>query len=62
MIIFVHVTQEIYPPRLSEFSFVTDEACEEKDILEQEVVSLKVGLLAIFNSIVIADCKVHVEL
>ena len=34
--------QEIYPPRLSDFSYVTDNTCEDKEILKQEVVSLKV--------------------
>src|ERR1700733_14474110 len=33
--------QEIYPPKLSQFSFVTDGACTEKQILEMELVLMK---------------------
>ncbi|XP_031623125.1 G1/S-specific cyclin-E-like isoform X2 [Contarinia nasturtii] len=32
--------EEIYPPKLSEFAYVTDGACSEEDILKQELVIL----------------------
>lgn len=32
--------EEIYPPKLSEFSYVTDGACSDEDILKQELVIL----------------------
>lgn len=37
--------QEIYPPKLSDFAYVTDGACSDAEILNQELVMLKVGLL-----------------
>lgn len=33
--------EEIYPPKLADFSFVTDGACDETDILAKELVILK---------------------
>ena len=33
--------EEIYPPKLTEFAYVTDGACTENEILEQELVMLK---------------------
>ncbi|KAK3707981.1 hypothetical protein QZH41_010716 [Actinostola sp. cb2023] len=33
--------EEIYPPKLSEFAYVTDGACTEEEILQQELVMLK---------------------
>ena len=33
--------EEIYPPKLSEFSYVTDGACADEDILNKELVVLK---------------------
>lgn len=35
-------TEEIYPPKLSEFSFITDGACSEQEILKQELIILQV--------------------
>lgn len=32
--------EEIYPPKLSEFAYVTDGACSEEDILKQELIVL----------------------
>lgn len=32
--------EEIYPPKLSEFAYVTDGACSEEDILKQELIIL----------------------
>lgn len=34
--------QEIYPPKLSEFAYVTDGACTENEILGEELLMLKV--------------------
>ena len=34
--------QEIYPPKLSEFAYVTDGACTESEILSEELLMLKV--------------------
>lgn len=33
--------EEIYPPKLSDFSYVTDGACDDEDILSKELVILK---------------------
>ncbi|CAO1351384.1 unnamed protein product [Diamesa hyperborea] len=33
--------EEIYPPKLNEFAYVTDGACTEEDILQQEVLVLQ---------------------
>ena len=35
--------QEIYPPKLSEFAYVTDGACTENEILDEELLMLKVS-------------------
>ena len=34
--------QEIYPPKISEFAYVTDGACTENEILHEELLMLKV--------------------
>ena len=34
--------EEIYPPKIHEFAFVTDGACSENEILDMELVILKV--------------------
>ena len=36
--------EEIYPPKLTEFAYVTDSACSVDDILHQEMIILKVSL------------------
>lgn len=36
--------QEIYPPKLSEFAYVTDGACTENEILNEELLMLKVTI------------------
>ncbi|CAG5117650.1 unnamed protein product, partial [Candidula unifasciata] len=33
--------EEIYPPKLSEFAYVTDSACSEQDIIRQEMILVK---------------------
>lgn len=35
--------QEIYPPKIAELAFVTDGACLEEEILQMELIMLKVG-------------------
>jgi hypothetical protein len=35
--------EEIYPPKLAEFAYVTDGACSEIEIQEKELVIMKVG-------------------
>ena len=44
--------EEIYPPKLSEFAYVTDGACTESEILDKELVMLKVSSM----------CKLHISL
>lgn len=34
--------EEIYPPKLSEFAYVTDSACTEQEIIKQEMIIVKV--------------------
>lgn len=42
--------QEIYPPKMSEYAFLTAEACTEEDMKQCEVIMLKVRhLLPIIN-------------
>lgn len=33
--------EEIYPPKIGEFAYVTDGACSEEDIIKQEIILLK---------------------
>lgn len=42
---YLSLLQEIYPPKLVEFAYVTDGACTEDEILDQELVILKVSYL-----------------
>jgi hypothetical protein len=37
--------EEIYPPKLHDFAYVTDGACKEDDILAMEMLLLKVHLI-----------------
>lgn len=41
--------QEIYPPKLHEFAYVTDGACEEEEILAMELIMLKVCAFVEFH-------------
>lgn len=36
--------EEIYPPKIGEFAYVTDGACTESDILAKELAIMKVML------------------
>lgn len=49
--------QEIYPPKLAEFAYVTDGACSETEILEQELVILKVCLFTAYRGHLQPDQK-----
>lgn len=47
--------QEIYPPKLTELAYVTDGACLEEEILQMELIMLKVcvlSFLVLFNNTV----------
>lgn len=37
--------QEIYPPKVHQFAYVTDGACTEEEILSMEVIIMKVNAL-----------------
>ena len=34
--------QEMYPPKVHQFAYVTDEACTEDEILSMEIIIMKV--------------------
>ena len=54
-VIIIYHFQEIYPPKISEFAYVTDGACTESEILDQELLMLKVSQLwGDFKSLVIS--------
>lgn len=36
------VSQEMYPPKVHQFAYVTDEACTEDEILSMEIIIMKV--------------------
>lgn len=38
----VCVPQEMYPPKVHQFAYVTDEACTEDEILSMEIIIMKV--------------------
>ena len=44
-----YIFKEIYPPKLAEFAYVTDGACTEDEILDQELIMLKVILTKLNN-------------
>lgn len=35
--------QEIYPPKVHQFAYVTDGACTEEEILSMEIIIMKVN-------------------
>jgi cyclin E len=60
--------EEIYPPKLAEFAYVTDGACSEEDILQQEILVLQalnwnvspvtiMGWLSIYMQLNVTTCK-----
>jgi len=50
VIIIIYHFQEIYPPKISEFAYVTDGACTESEILDQELLMLKVSQLWVISN------------
>lgn len=42
--------QEIYPPKLAEFAYVTDGACTEEEITDAEIILLEVIFGLFFNN------------
>lgn len=39
----------MYPPKVHQFAYVTDEACTEDDILSMEIIIMKVKKPHIYN-------------
>lgn len=37
------MSQEMYPPKVHQFAYVTDEACTEDEILSMEIIIMKVN-------------------
>lgn len=51
--------EEIYPPKLSEFSYVTDGACTDDEILIEELLMLKVGIHTLLMQICVHLTMTH---
>ncbi len=47
------LSQEMYPPKVHQFAYVTDEACTEDEILSMEIIIMKV------NDAHLLDLQVH---
>lgn len=47
--------EEIYPPKIAEFAFVTDGACSENEILDMELVILKVSCFYLHSELTINE-------
>lgn len=47
--------EEIYPPKIAEFAFVTDGACSENEILDMELVILKVPCFELNPELTVAS-------
>lgn len=45
----VCVPQEMYPPKVHQFAYVTDEACTEDEILSMEIIIMKVKNYSVFH-------------
>lgn len=39
------ISKEMYPPKVHQFAYVTDEACTEDDILSMEIIIMKVTIM-----------------
>lgn len=48
--------QEIYPPKLSEFAYVTDGACQESEILDKELIILTVSIFPYCTPLASCNC------
>ncbi|XP_010883567.1 G1/S-specific cyclin-E2 isoform X2 [Esox lucius] len=53
--------EEIYPPKLHEFAYVTDGACDEDEILEMELVMLKALNWSLCPETVISWLKLYAQ-
>jgi len=42
IVIKLSIPQEMYPPKVHQFAYVTDEACTEDEILSMEIIIMKV--------------------
>ena len=42
MLLYLFLPQEMYPPKVHQFAYVTDEACTEDEILSMEIIVMKV--------------------
>lgn len=54
--------EEIYPPKLHEFAYVTDGACDEDDILEMELILLKALNWELCPETVISWLKLYIQM
>lgn len=58
------IFQEMYPPKVHQFAYVTDEACTEDDILSMEIIIMKVkktphAYNSIINVLVLVSSLLH---
>ncbi|KAJ8291033.1 hypothetical protein GJAV_G00020650 [Gymnothorax javanicus] len=54
--------EEIYPPKLHEFAYVTDGACDEDEILEMELIMLKALNWELCPETVISWLKLYIQM
>lgn len=54
--------EEIYPPKIGEFAYVTDGACSEEDIIQQELILLSALNWSISPVTVIGWLSVYMQL
>jgi Cyclin, N-terminal domain len=45
--------EEIYPPKVNEFAYVTDGACTEKAIIDHEIFVLQVILVLNYSALIV---------
>ncbi|XP_061111422.1 G1/S-specific cyclin-E2 [Conger conger] len=55
-------TEEIYPPKLHDFAYVTDGACDEEEILEMELIMLKALNWELCPVTVISWLKLYIQM
>lgn len=54
--------EEIYPPKIGEFAYVTDGACQEEDIIKQEIILLTALDWSIHPVTIIGWLSVYMQL
>lgn len=54
--------EEIYPPKIGEFAYVTDGACREEDIIQQELIMLTALKWSISPVTIIGWLSVYMQL